>query len=52
MAAGIRSVDIRRALDCSNSYSIEIKHGKRFPHPRLMRPLATLAGIEYPEDFP
>jgi CRISPR-associated endonuclease Cas1 len=48
---GIRSIDIRRALDCSKSYSVEIKHGKRFPHPRLMRPLAALAGVEYPERF-
>jgi hypothetical protein len=48
----IRSADIRRTLDCSKSYSVEIKHGKRFPHPRLMRPLAALAGVEYPERFP
>jgi hypothetical protein len=49
---GIRSVDIRRAIGCAKSYSVGIKHGKRFPHPRLMRPLATLAGVEYPERFP
>jgi CRISPR-associated protein Cas1 len=49
---GIRPVDIRRATGCGKSYSVEIKHGKRFPHPRLMRPLAALAGVEYPERFP
>jgi CRISPR-associated protein Cas1 len=44
----IRPTDIRRAIGCSIKYSVEIKHGKKIPHPRLFRELAALVGIEYP----
>jgi hypothetical protein len=44
----IRPTDIRQALGCGTTYAIEIKHGKRVPHPRLCHALATLANVEYP----
>jgi hypothetical protein len=44
----VRPADIRRAIRCSFKYSVEIKHGKKIPHPRLFRALAALAGTEWP----
>jgi CRISPR-associated protein Cas1 len=44
---GPRPVDIRRALRCGVTYSIEIKHDKRQPHPRLIAALAALVGVQY-----
>jgi hypothetical protein len=43
----VRPADIRRAIGCSIKYSVEIKHGKKIPHPRLFRSLVALAGVEY-----
>jgi len=39
---------IARALNCSKWYSIALHHGRRFPHPRLYRALASLTEIDYP----
>jgi hypothetical protein len=45
---GPRPTDIRRALGCGVTYSIEIKHDKRLPHPRLFAALAALVGVAMP----
>jgi len=44
----VRPADIQRALNCSKWYSVELRHGRRIPHPRLYRMLAELVGVEYP----
>jgi hypothetical protein len=44
----VRPSDIRRAIGCSFKYSVEIKHGKKIPHPRVFMGLAELWGVEYP----
>jgi CRISPR-associated endonuclease Cas1 len=46
--SSVRPVDIARALDVSQGYSIRIKHGY-MPHPRHFAALAKLAGIEVPK---
>jgi hypothetical protein len=37
----------RRATGVGTTYSIEIKHGCKIPHPRLYVALAGLAGVNY-----
>jgi hypothetical protein len=48
----LRPSDIRRALGCCGTYAIAIRRGARVPHPRLIRQLAGVAGVAYPEGFP
>jgi hypothetical protein len=48
----IRLSDIRRALGCGETYAIGLRGGSRVPHPRLIRQLAAVAGVAYPEGFP
>jgi CRISPR-associated endonuclease Cas1 len=50
--AETRPRDIREALRCSVSYAVEIRTGRRIPHPRLFRALAALAGVALPSNFP
>jgi hypothetical protein len=46
--ASVRPVDIARALDVSQGYSIRIKHGY-MPHPRHFAALAKLADVTPPK---
>ena len=55
MAPRLRSIrpsDIRRTLGCGETYAIGLRGGARVPHPRLIRQLAGVAGVAYPEGFP
>jgi CRISP-associated protein Cas1 len=48
----LRPSDIRRGLGCGETYAIGLRGGSRVPHSRLIRQLAGVAGVAYPEGFP
>jgi CRISPR-associated endonuclease Cas1 len=43
---------IMSATGLSKQYAIVIRAGRRVPHPRLIRQLAALVGVAWPEGFP
>jgi CRISPR-associated endonuclease Cas1 len=46
--ATLRQVDIQRSLQVSQRYAVNIKQGRRTPHPRHYEALARLAGVQVP----
>jgi hypothetical protein len=46
--AGVRTIDVARALDISRVYARGIVRGEKVPHPRHLAALAQLAGIQMP----
>jgi hypothetical protein len=48
--AGLRTIDVARALDISRVYARGIVRGEKMPHPRHFAALATLAGVHNPRN--
>ena len=47
--AGLRTIDVARALDISRVYARGIVRGEKMPHPRHFAALANLAGVTFPQ---
>ena len=44
----VQPTDIRQNTGIGSTYSVEVKRGRKIPHPRIYHALAEPAKVEYP----